>query len=300
MKKLLSLLLCSIIVLAGCSTQPKSKLQIYTSFSLITDLTKKIVGDKAEIKPIVENNEEAHEYELSTKKLAEISKANVVIYNGLGLEEWIDKVKEASKNTSFIDTSVGIEVLKGHDHEGHDHEGEHKHEHDHEYNPHIWMSIKNAIIQMKNIKDQMVKIDPSNAEYYENNFKKYSQELTTLEAEYAKSLNDVKRKTIVVAHAAYTYLTEDYGLEEHSISGFSPEADPSLAKLVELSKLVKDENVTTIFFDENVSSKVSDVLAKEANVKTAVLYSLEKIGDNEDYISLMRKNLNALVKALNE
>lgn len=303
MKKILGFLLVCMLVLSGCTTTvKKEKLQIYASFSLIQDLTKKIVGDKADVKLVVENSEEAHDYEISTKKLAEVSKANVVIYNGVEFETWIDKVKEVAKQTSFIDTSNGIAVLEGgHEHEeGEKHEHKEGEEHNHEHNPHIWMSIKNAVKQLKTIKDQLVKIDPENKDYYEANYKKYEKEFNDLEAEYATKLKNTKRKTIVVTHEAYTYLAHDYGLEEHSISGISPDSEPSLAKLAELTKLVNEEQVTTIFFDENATSVVSDTLAKEAKVKTAILYSLEKIDENEDYLSLMRKNLDALVKALNE
>ncbi len=298
MKKLLGLLLTFVLVVSGCSnaTVKKEKLQIYASFSLIQDLTKKIVGDKADVKLVVENNEEAHDYEISTKKMAEVSKANVVVYNGVGFEAWIDKVKDVAKNTSFIDTSNGIAVLEG----GHDHAEGEAHDHHHEYNPHIWMSIKNATVQLKNIKDQLVKIDPDNKTYYEENYEKYAKEFSALEKDYAAKLKDVKRKSIVVTHAAYTYLAKDYGLSEHSITGISPDSEPSLAKLAQLTKLVDDEKVNTIFFDENATSVVSDTLAREAKVKTAILYSLEKIDEKEDYLSLMRKNLDALVKALNE
>ncbi len=299
MKKIITAMLVMALLLIGCnkSTVNQKKLQIYASFDVIADFTKKIVGDKADVHTIIESGEEPHDYEISTKQMANFTKADAIIYNGLGMEPWIEKVKENIKNVSMIDTSYGVEVLKGHEHE---HEGENHEEHAHEMNPHIWMSIKNAMKQLTNIKDQLIKIDANNKDYYENNYKTYLEKFNTLEQQFATQLKSTKTKTFVVSHAAYTYLASDYGLEEHAISGISPTDEPQLATLTKMSKLIKEEAVKTIFFDQSISSNVSAVLAKEVGVKTKVLYSLEKYEKNEDYISMMQKNLERLVKALNE
>lgn len=300
MKKIIALFMAATLFVAGCSIKEKQetkKLQVYASFDVIKDLTMKVTQDVADVHLIVESGEEPHDFELSTKQLATLTKADVIVYNGLGMEPWIEKVKENAKNVNFVDTSEGIKVIEG----GHNHDHDEKHDdHDHEHNPHIWTSIKNAQKQLTTIKNQLVKIDEKNAKKYEENYQKAFNDLEALEKEYATQLKDVKRKTVVVSHAAYTYLLQDYGLEEHAVSDISPNVEPNLAKLAELVKLIKEEGVTTVFFDESVAENVSKVLAKEANVRTDVLYTLEKYPQNEDYISLMKKNLVNLKRALDE
>lgn len=301
MKKVIACVCAMALVLVGCSTAKQAekkgerKLQVYASFYPIAEFTKQIVKDKMDVHTIIENGEEPHDFELSTKQAAQLTKADIVVYNGAKMEAWIDALKQSAPKPTYVDTSEGIDLIKEEPGVHHE-EGEHFHE----INPHIWLSLKNAQKQLATIKNAVVAKDPSNKEFYEQNFNSYVKSLQDLDAKYASELKDTKSKTIVVSHEAYTYLARDYGLKEESISGFSPESEPSLAKLVELKKLVEAENVKTIFFDENAVSKVSEVLAKEANVKTGILYTLEKEEENQDYLTIMNKNLEILVKALNE
>lgn len=301
MKKVIACICAMALVLVGCANSKQAekkgerKLQVYASFYPIAEFTKQIVQDKMDVKTIIENGEEPHDFELSTKQAAQLTKADLIIYNGAKMETWIDALKQSAPKPTYVDTSVGIDLIKE-DENTHHEEGEHYHE----INPHIWLSLKNAQKQLATIKDAIIKKDPTNQKFYEENFEQFVKSLQALDAEYAKQLKDTKLKTIVVSHEAYSYLAKDYGLKEESISGFSPEAEPSLAKLAQLKQLVEQQKVKTIFFDENATSKVSEVLAKEANVKTSILYTLEKEEENQDYITIMKKNLEILVKALNE
>jgi zinc transport system substrate-binding protein len=123
--------------------------------------------------------------------------------------------------------------------------------------------------------------------------------LRDLDDEFSNGLQNCERRTIVTAHDAFGYLARRYDLIQESIAGVDPEQEPSANRLSQLADLVRDQHVTTIFTEELVSPRVAETLAREANVKTAVLDPLESADANgKDYLSRMRSNLAALQKAL--
>ncbi len=131
----------------------------------------------------------------------------------------------------------------------------------------------------------------------------YVTELVDLDEEYRAGLSDCQRTTIVTSHEAFGYLADAYGLTQVAISGLSPEAEPDPRRLAELRDLVEREGITTIFSEELVSPKVAETLADEAGVTVAVLNPIESLTDaqveaGEDYVSIMRRNLETLREAL--
>ena len=297
----------------------KEKKIIYTSFYPIYDFTKKIVGDKMEVVNMVPVGSEPHDYELTANDRKNLEKADAIIYNGAGMEEWVDDVKDAMKssNTVFVDTSEGIKLEEGHHHEDeHSHddskkEEEHsnddskKEEHHHGLDdPHIWLYPLNAKKQLENIKEAVVKIDPNNKEEYENNYNKYSKEFERLDSEYKSKLERHKGKTIVVSHEAFGYICKAYGINQLGIEGLSPDTEPSPKKMAEIVDYVKNNNIKVIFFEELVSPKVAEAIAKETGATAKMLNPLEGLSQEDlnagkDYIKVMEENLSAIVESFN-
>ena len=313
--KLSAVLLATSFALAGCTgsktantTDKKDgdKIKVYASFYPMYDFAKKIGGDKVEVTNLVPAGTEPHDWEPSAKDLAKISESDILVYSGAGMESWIDKVDQVIK----VEASNGIDLIKSehhHDEEDakeEDHEDAHE-EHDHgEYDPHVWLAPQNAKIQMKNIKDALVKADPTNKDYYEKNFEVYSQKIDDLDVKFSTSLKDTKSKNIVVSHEAFAYLCKAYGINQVGIEGLSPDSEPDAARMAEVTKFAKENKIKYIFFEELVSPKVSEAIAKEVGAKTAVLNPLEGLSDDqlkagEDYFSVMESNLKVLLEALN-
>ena len=209
-----------------------------------------------------------------------------------------------------VEASKGIDLIKSEHHHDHDdakekdHEDAHE-EHDHgEYDPHVWLAPQNAKIQMKNIKDALVKADPNNKDYYEKNFETYSKKIDDLDSKFSTSLKNTKSKNIVVSHEAFGYLCKAYGINQIGIEGLSPDSEPDAARMAEVTKFAKENKVKYIFFEELVSPKVAETIAKEIGAKTAVLNPLEGLSEDqlkagEDYFSIMESNLKVLLEALN-
>ena len=298
-------------------TETTAKKKIYTSFYPIYDFTKKIVGDKMDVVNLVPVGSEPHDYELTANDRKNLENADAVIYNGAGMEEWVDDVKDAMKDKKvpFINTSEGITLAEGHHHHHGDAEEEHHedakaehnddakegHHHDeHVYDPHIWLYPVNAKKQLENIEKAIVNIDPDNKTYYEENYKKYAAEFDKLDKEYAEQLAPYKDKTIVVSHEAFGYICRAYGINQKGIEGLSPESEPSPKKMAEIVDYVKDNGIKVIFFEELVSPKVSEAIAKETGAKTNMLNPLEGLSDEDmkagkDYIKVMQENLKSIV-----
>ena len=274
------------------------KIKVYATIFPVYDFAKNIGKDKIELNYIVPPSSEPHDYEISAKTIKDIQTADVLIKNGLGIDGFSDNIKSESDKLNILVASEGIEKIT-YKEEGHD-EDQIEEEHEHgKYDPHVWLDINNAIKECENIKNEFIKIDSKNKGYYEENYNNYVKELKDLQEEYNANLKDIKNKTILVSHDAYGYLCKEYGINQISITGINPNQEPSMSKIAELTNYAKDNNIKYILFDGLVNPKVSQTIANEAKIDTEILYSLDGItkddfNNNEDYISLMERNLETL------
>ena len=311
----------SMIFVAGCSNnkaevaEESSKKVIYTTFFPVHDLTLRIVGDKMEVKSIITGNQEPHDFEIQASEMVGISESDLIIYNGAGMEGFIEDLKELAKNDDkFLDLSQGLTLLESHgeeheheEHEEHDEHDEHdEHEHNHSgVNPHTWLSIKNAQIELDTIYQKVASIDPENEAYYKANLEKSLEEFKALDEKFENEIAKIsdEDKYFVVAHAAFNYLANDYGLKQIAVTGISPEDEPSAQQLKTIADFVAKHNITTVFFEGKATPKVAETLAENTNTKTSTLYTMESLTEEEmqmGYLKLMEKNLEELVKSFNE
>jgi len=275
------------------TTQNKPTIALST-FSLY-DIAKHIVGDTAEPFMILPFGVDAHSYEPNPSKVVKIYKSALVVYSGAGLEPWIDGFEFKNK---AIDMSLHVELkeLQGDDHH-------HEHTHDSSIDPHYWLDFSNMIKATKIITKELVALFPKNKTLYETNKDKYIKMLKNLDKDYAKQLSTCRANTIVLNHNAFSYVASRYGFKVESLSGLSPDAQPSAKSMVELIEHVKEYKIKTIFFESFVSDKAIKSIAKEAKVKVDVLQPLGNITADEarqnlSYEDIMRINLLKLSKAL--
>ena len=279
---------------SASSTQTEetsSKLKVMTSFYPMYDFASKVGGDKVEVTNMTPAGTEPHDWEPSAKDITQLEKADVFIYNGADMEHWTDDVLNTldSKEITVVEASKGIDLLK---------EGK-------SYDPHVWLNPLNAKKEMENIKDALVKADEKNKDYYEKNYETYAKKFDTLDSEYSTALSNVKNKNLIASHEAFGYLCEAYGLKQIGIEGLSPDSEPDAAKMKEIIRFAKKNNVKTIFFEELVSPKVSKTIAKELGAEAKVLDPIEGLSEDQqelgaDYFSVMESNLQTLKEALNK
>lgn len=311
----LSALVCactlSLSLLTGCGTQPADtaagdgRLRVLTSFYPMYDFACKIGGDCIDVTNMVPSGTEPHDWEPSTNDLKNLEKADVFIYNGADMEPWADDLLISRSDTlRVVEASENVELRTT--------DGEHEHAHEHEgadhhhgdFDPHVWLDPENAKIEMEAIRDALCAADPENSTVFQSNYEKYAAELDALDAEFREKLAPLPNRTIVVAHEAFGYLCDAYGLTQVGIEGLSPDSEPDPGRMAEVIDFVREHSISTIFFEELVSPKVAEAIASETGAQAKMLSPLEGLSDEQaaagaDYFSVMHDNLAALMEALN-
>ncbi|MCI5723596.1 MAG: zinc ABC transporter substrate-binding protein [Erysipelotrichaceae bacterium] len=310
MKTIRNMFLTLCLLFTGCHSSNHASMDnatnqkvIYTTFFPVYDLTSRIVGDKMEVKTIIQGNQEPHDFELQTKDMAQITKADLIVYNGANMESFIPDLQQAANDDSkFLDLSQDLTLLETAGDDDHEHEEHDDHDHD-RVNPHTWLSVKNAMKQLTAIYENVSQMDPENQEYYKERYDEAYAQFQTLDESFTKAIEELPSDTekyFVVSHAAFNYLADDYGLTQVAVTGISPEEEPSAKQLATIADFVSKHNITTIFFEGKATPKVAETLAKNTNTKTDTLYTMESLTEEEmelGYIELMKRNLEALVKS---
>lgn len=303
-------LLLSVFIMTGCNVSlperrkfiEQDKVSIVTSIYPMYDFASKIAGDKAEIYNLVPAGIEPHDFELTTGDMQLLETADLFIYNGAGMEHFVDQTMKSVSNKDLlvVEAAEHVDLIEAKEQE--EHHGLFGHEHHEKYDPHTWLSIRNAMKEAEAIKDALVSIDSANQGYYEENYQVLLSQLEDLEQEYTTQLREYSGQTIVVAHEAFGYLCNEYGLSQLAVEGLTSDSEPDSARMAEIVEFCKAYNIDVIFFEELVSPKVAQTIADEVGAKTDVLYTIEgrtpsQEAENIDYIAMMRQNLEVLQKA---
>ena len=222
------------------------------------------------------------------RRLKHLGKSQLFVYSGLGMEPWAPKVVEAAKNTSLhtVNASQGVTPIALTDEEDVKEHGA--------YDPHIWLSLVNAQIEVSNIAAALAEADPANADYYRNNAANYKKQLQALQDEYARKFASVPRKDFVTGHAAFAYLCRDFGLTQHSVESVFSSGEPSARQLARLADYCRANDVRTIFVEDMVSPKTSETLAREVGARVETIHTIETSEDDESYLDRMRDNLEKI------
>ncbi|MEE6286741.1 metal ABC transporter substrate-binding protein [Georgenia sp. MJ173] len=291
------------LLLAGCGTADgesggdESGLEVLASFYPLQYLADRVGGDRVSVTTLTPPNVDPHNLEVSPRTVSTLESAELVVYLS-GFQPAVDEAVELTGVTAF-DAAEHANLLTpdAHDHADDDH-GHDDHAHGPQ-DPHFWLDP----IRMAEVTDALAatlaETDPDGAETYRANAAELTAELATLDEEYRSAVGQCEQDTIVVAHEAYGYLGAAYGLHQEGLSGIDPDAEPSPARLAEISAVLEETGGTTIFTEALISSTVSEALAADLGVTTAVLDPLEnQQGAGADYLDVMRANLAALQDAL--
>ncbi len=302
-------------MLIGCGStsngsMQEGKVNVVTTFYPIYEFAQAIGGEDAHVVNLLPVGVEPHDWTPRSQEIVNTSKAQLFMYNGAGLEGWVPgflKALDKDSEVKAVEVSKGVNLIESESDDGHDHGEETSTENidadQHHVDPHTWVSPKSALVMAENIKNSFIEVDPTHQSQYEQRYEALNEKLLELDRRFESELAKMPNKKIVVSHQAFGYLTRDYGLTQHSIMGLSPDAEPRAQDLIKLTKLVKEENIQYIFFEELVSDRLAKTLAGEANVETMVLNPLEGLTkeqekNKEDYFTLMDRNLQNLIIAL--
>jgi len=268
-----------------------SKVNVVASIYPLAYFAQEIGGERVHVVSITPSGAEPHDYDLTSRDIINIENSKLLLLNGL-VEPWGESIKKAVEGKNILVAEVGDGLFTTNQ------QGDMA-----TLDPHVWISPPLAKKEVENIFAALVKIDSGNENYYNLNKRSLIAKLDSLDKEFGNSLKNCISRNVVVSHAAFGYLTSSYGLVQVPISGLSPDAEPSLKKLSEISDFARKNNIKYIFFESLVSSKLSETIASEVGAKTLVLNPLEgltkaEIAQGEDYFSIMKRNLENLKTAL--
>lgn len=273
------------VVVLTQSDKNNDELTIVATFYPPAEFASQITKDKFKVINITSGGVEPHDFEPSPQDIVKIQNADLLIINGNDFDHWAEELVEENKEINSINLSEYITSELGDD-------------------PHFWLDPVHAIVLVKAISEQIIEIDPEKEEFYIENTNKYIGELNKLDQDFRFGLENCSQRKIVVSHDAFEYLGDRYNIELINISGITPEEEPSAMKLAEISDKVKEYNIKYIFYETLVSPNLANTIAQETGADTLVLDPIEGLSNEdvlagENYLTIMRNNLNNLKLAMN-
>ncbi|WP_353900927.1 metal ABC transporter substrate-binding protein [Micromonospora harpali] len=290
----------------GTTGADPQRVDVAAAFYPLQFVAERVGGDAVRVTNLTKPGAEPHDLELTPSQVGEVNQAELVVYLK-GFQPAVDEAIAQSGGDRAFDVA-GVQPLLAASAGGHDHEGEGAGQQEHAdeedtggRDPHLWLDPTRLAGVADQLAERLGKADPEHAADYTARAKALRVELEKLDADFAAGLKTCQRREIVVSHTAFGYLAERYQLEQVGITGLTPETEPSPQRLAEVAKEAREHGATTIFFETLVSPKVAETIAREVGAKTAVLDPLEGLsadGGGQDYLSVMRTNLQTLRTAL--
>ncbi|MCC5801666.1 metal ABC transporter solute-binding protein, Zn/Mn family [Rossellomorea vietnamensis] len=182
----------------------------------------------------------------------------------------------------------------------------HEEEHHHgDYDPHVWLDPNRAIGLAENIRDSLIDLQPQHKDAFNQNFDELKKDLESIDTEFTSLSQESDHPEILVSHAAYGYWEEAYGIEQLAVAGLSPTDEPSQKELKEIIETAKEHSIHYVIFEQNVTTRVAEIIQKEINAKPLKIHNLSvltesDIENNENYLTLMKKNIKTLEQAMND
>jgi zinc transport system substrate-binding protein len=294
--KFLCAILLSVIFLSGCapknsdSTSDNSgkTVTIAASFYPMYIMALNVAKDVPNVKVIDMTPQTSgclHDYTVTTDDMKNLEGAQFLIINGAGMESFMDKVISQFPSLKVIDSSSGIELIKGDGDEGD--------------NPHIWVGISGAIQQVKNIGSALAAQDPDNAAKYNANTDAYVKKLEAEKDKMHEALDNIENRDIITFHEAFPYFAQEFNLNIVGVIEREPGSEPSAQELADTIETIKGLNVKALFAEPQYSAKAAETIAAETGAK---VYTLDPAVtgpmDADAYITIMDNNLKVLQQAL--
>jgi len=264
--------------ISGCRgqemTSQNAKMTIAVSIGPLEEFVEKICGDGIETVIMIPAGADPHTYEPRPSQLKSVSQAGMYVMVGSGLEfevAWLDKLLALNEGMALVDCSKGIDLIEtgiGNGKSSKD--------------PHIWLSLDNAVIMTENIYEVLIEIDPDNSDRFHKNLNDYQGALKRLDDSISKLLDTEEEKKIIVLHPAWAYFARDYGIEQIPIEVEGKEPTP--ANLEAIIDKAKKEDIKIIFASPEFSTRSAEVIADEIGAEVVLISPVEK-----EYLKNMEK-----------
>jgi zinc transport system substrate-binding protein len=306
-------LLVSLLIVTGmsCGKAAKSpeagahKLKVVASLYPLYDFVRNIGKDKVDVELLLPPGVEPHSFEPNPADILHLNHADIFVYTNKYMEPWVEDILRGmdSGKMLILDSSRGVLFTEERDDGEEGHHSKEKRGHA-GMDPHIWLDLGNAIMMVDTIRDGLIQRDPANQDYYQKNAAQYKTVLQGLDMKFRQGLSSCKKRVFINGgHFAFEYLARRYGLTYVSAYGFSPDAEPTPGQLVKISRIVRKQGLKYLFYEELLTPRVAEMLARETGVQLLFLHGAHNISKEEfargvSFVELMEKNLENLETGL--
>lgn len=280
-------------------TEPDGqRLTVVTGFYALEYALERVAGDQVEIVSLTAPGIDPHDLELSPRDVGRIGSADLVLY-ATGMQDAVDQAVAQQAPDHALDAAQAAGLVALGDH----HADEDAHEdtdddHDHgEEDPHFWLDPTRYADVVEAISEELAELDPDGAEEYRANAAEFVAELTDLDEAYRTGLSSCEYTDVITTHAAFGYLTDRYGLVQVPMTGISPESEPTPGRMAQITRLVQDRGVPTIYSEIIAGTQIADTIAAETGATVLALDPIEGLTDaspGDNYVEIMQANLEAL------
>lgn len=276
------------------TTAPREdKKVILTTFTVLADMAQNVAGDRAIIESITKPGAEIHGYEPTPSDFVRGKDADLILDNGLNLERWADRfynnfseVPHVTLSEGFQPVNIAEDTYQG------------------QPNPHAWMSPKNAVIYVENIRKALGNLDPANAATYDANAKTYREQIQAIDEKLKQAIAaiPVDQRYIVSCEGAFSYIARDYGLKEVYLWPVNAEQQSTPKQVEKVINIVKTNQIPAIFCESTVSDEAQLQVAKESGAKFSGVFYVDSLsaadGPASTYLKLLEYNVNTLINGL--
>lgn len=315
-KRMCILVILAALILAACgpmnppSKESNTSLKVLATQNFLADIAQNVAGERVKVESLIPIGMDPHVFEPTPQDVQKIAQSNVLILNGAGFEEWLEKTLEnASGERMVIEASAGLAMREPRANEPvHEHADEHTHEgeHAHEGDPHFWFDPTLVVKYVENIRDGLIAADPAGKETYTANAAAYIAKLNELDGWIKTQVEQIPagRRLMVTDHHTFGYFADRYGFTIIGaiVPGFTTGASPSAQELAGLIDQIKDTGAPAIFLEASTSPQMAQQIASETGAKVVTdLYThsiTEAGGKAPTYLDMMKYNVMRIVEAL--
>ncbi|MFN3947704.1 MAG: metal ABC transporter substrate-binding protein [Aquificaceae bacterium] len=241
-----------------------------------------MAGDKFSVDTLIKTQADPHHYELKPSDIRRLQSAKAFFY--LGIEGWERKIARRLPKDKTYALNKNIDFIKV---------GKHS-------DPHLWMSPRAYAKLVENIRDALISLDPSSADHYRKRYEEFMKELKGLDEEYAKALSSCRNRILIITHLSVLYLGRDYRLEVVGLRGVHAEEEPKPSEIRNMIERARKAGVKYIFYEMGYDEKLVKTIANQVGAKIiSINTSLFPEKEEDDYFSIMRRNLSRIAEGLN-
>ena len=279
----------------AAGAQAQERFKVVTTFTVIADMARNVAGEAATVESITRPDAEIHEYQPTPGDILRAQDADLILWNGLGLEQWFERFLRNLRDVPEAIVTDGIEPI-----------GIGAGPYEGRPNPHAWMSPTDATLYVANIRDALIMHDPENAELYEANAEEYIREIEAAIQPIRDRLAEISqdRRWLVTSEGAFSYLARDFELKELYLWPINADSQGTPQQVRRVIDTMREQKIPAIFSESTVSDRPARQVARETGASYGGVLYVDSLsgpdGPVPTYIDLLRVTTQTIADALSE